>query len=256
MKVKVESTDRIGISQEILAIFASNKWNVKSIEVEVHFTFAHIENDDIDIESVRNSLAEVQGVINCEQIPQMPAEQRENHLHTLLNRIPDPLIDVDETGNILASNAAANALLENKGETLVNTKLERHIDLPFSHVLQENEISLSLHFLGRPFIADVNPVISNQKVSGAVISLKSMHKIGRQLSLMQSSPINALQSIIGKSEKINLIISQVQRFAELDLPVLISGDTGTGKEFDCQSSAPAEHQKGIAISYYKLCSFA
>ncbi len=230
MKIKVESTDRIGISQEILAIFASKAWNLKSIEVEAHFTFVHIENLHISLDEVRQSLKKVEGVVACNEIQQMPAEQRENHLHTLLNRLPDPLIDIDEHGIILASNSAANDLLTQKSEVLVGSNISQYVDVPLAHLLQENEASLTVNFLNKPFIADINPVISENKISGAVVSLRSMHKVGRQLSLMQSSTDNALQAIIGHSKKIRLVLAQVQRFAELDLPVLISGDTGTGKE--------------------------
>ncbi|GLX79885.1 transcriptional regulator [Thalassotalea insulae] len=230
MKIKVESTDRIGISQEILAIFASKSWNLKSIEVEAHFTFVHIERVHVSLAEVEQSLRHIDGFLGCEEIVQMPAEQRENHLHTLLNRIPDPILDIDEQGIILASNSAADSLLQNDKQSLVDQPITHYIDVPLSQLLQLNEISLSVNFIHQPFIADINPVVSEQKISGAVVSLRSMHKVGRQLSLMQSSPHDALQSIIGHSKKIKLVLSQVQRFAELDLPVLICGDTGTGKE--------------------------
>jgi len=234
VKVKIESSDRIGISQEILAMFASKAWNLKSIEVESHFTFVHIEHKDILLSEVEQLLANISGIKNCTEIIQMPAEQRESHLHTLLNRITDPIIDIDEHGVILASNAAADSLLPNK-KSLVSTKVQQYIDTSLSQLLPINEVSMSINFLSQPFIADINPVLSEveqakNKISGAVISLKAMHKVGRQLSLMQSSTTDALHSIVGKSEKIRLVIAQVQRFAELDLPVLISGDTGTGKE--------------------------
>jgi len=234
VKVKIESSDRIGISQEILARFASKAWNLKSIEVESHFTFVHIEQHDIVLNEVKQLLSSVAGVISCAEIAQMPAEQRESHLQTLLNRIPDPIIDIDERGVILACNAAAS-LLSDTDKPLISSKFQQYVDVSLKQLLQPNELSMSLSFLGQPFIADVNPVLSSgkqntRKLTGAVISLKAMHKVGRQLSLMQSSTTNALQSIVGKSEKIRLIIAQVQRFAGLELPVLISGDTGTGKE--------------------------
>ncbi len=247
MRVKIESTDRIGISQEILTIFASKSWNLKSIEVESYFTFVHIDNHHILLEQVQKSLSKVAGIITCNEISQMPSEQRENHLHTLLNRIPDPIIDIDEQGVILAINSAAEKLTSSTTKLLVNEKIKQYIDVPLRSLLQKNEVSLSIHFLNQPFIADVNPVISKNKLSGAVISLKSMHKVGRQLALMQSSTSDALQSIIGNSEKIRLVIAQVERFAKLDLPVLISGDTGTGKEL----IARALHQ----LSERKECPF-
>jgi len=230
MKVKIKSTDRIGISQEILAIFSSKAWNLKSVEIESHFTYVHLDLNEVLLSQVQEALSHLTGIIECLQIDQMPAEKRENHLQTLLNRITDPIIDIDEQGVILANNSAAQALLLSPKQSLVNTKIRRYIDVSLKELIQENESSLSLNFLSQPFIADVNPVVSDNKVTGAVVSLKSMNKVGRQLSIMQSSTHDALHSIIGRSKKIQLVISQIKRFAELDLPVLISGDTGTGKE--------------------------
>lgn len=240
MRVKIESSDRIGISQEILSIFSLKAWNVRSIEVETNFTFVHIDNKNILLKDIKRSLDEVSGVILCKEIDQMPAELRENHLHTLLSRISDPIIDIDAQGLILASNAAANQLLNKESSSLINNNIKQYIDVPLKHFLTSSEVSLSINFLQQPFIADVNPVFSSKKIStkntslvkttGAVISLKSMDKVGRQLALMQSSTDDALKSIIGRSEKIRLVLAQVKRFSELDLPVLISGDTGTGKE--------------------------
>lgn len=230
MRVLIESTDRIGISQEILAIFSAKSWNLKSVEVESHFTYVHLDGAKLSFNIIRDSINNLPGVITCQKITQMPAEQREKHLQTLLDRISDPIIDIDYNGFILAHNAAAKQLIGQGDKSLVNTPIGHYIDVPNKQLLQSNEISLSLNFLGQPFIADINPVMSKNKLSGAVINLKSMHKVGRQLSLMQSSTNDALHSIIGRSDKIKLVIDQVKRFAELDLPVLISGDTGTGKE--------------------------
>ncbi|WP_206485335.1 sigma 54-interacting transcriptional regulator [Thalassotalea sp. G2M2-11] len=230
MKIKIESSDRIGISQEILAIFASKSWNLKSIEVEAHFTFVHIENVSVSLTEVDQSLRCIDGYIQCAQVRQMPAEQRENHLHALLNRIPDPIIDIDEQGTILATNSAANKLVAVSKHPLLQQNIVKFLDVPLTQLLPLSEISVSVNFLNQPFIADVNPVLSKQRITGAVISLRSMNKVGRQLSLMQSSTQDALETIVGRSKKITLVLAQVRRFAELDLPVLICGDTGTGKE--------------------------
>ena len=57
-----------------------------------------------------------------------------------------------------------------------------------------------------------------------------MHTLGRQISLLQSHQQHSFDNIVGESKSIRLIKEQGRRFAILDLPVLISGETGTGKE--------------------------
>ena len=43
MRLEIESTDRLGISQEILAVFSSLSWDVIAIEVITNFTYVHIQ---------------------------------------------------------------------------------------------------------------------------------------------------------------------------------------------------------------------
>ncbi|WP_448550413.1 sigma 54-interacting transcriptional regulator [Thalassotalea fusca] len=230
MKVEIQSSDRIGISQEILSVFADNLWNLKAIEVETCVTYVNIENEDVSLNDIQQALTRISGIFSCAEISLMPAEKRENHLQALLSRIPDPIIDVDEHGKILAGNRAALALLPESGESVVGKNIERFINVRHDELLIAAEQSISVTFAEQPYIADINPVVSNGKVTGAVISLKSIQKLGRQISVMQSSSDDSMARILGESEKISLVKSQTKRFAELELPVLITGDTGTGKE--------------------------
>ncbi|WP_229854711.1 sigma 54-interacting transcriptional regulator [Thalassotalea marina] len=228
MKVKIESRDRVGISQEILAKFASKAWNVKSIEVESQFTYVHLDNETADVETLLKLLSDIDGIKNCIEISEMPAEVREKHVQALLAKISDPILDIDDQGKILACNRAAQLLVT--GDNITKQNIGKFIDVNVKDLLQKSEFSIAVNFLSRPFIADINPVITNNITTGAVIYLKSVKKLGRQLSLVQETKDDALNAIIGNSPAIKLIIAQIQRFADLDLPVLITGETGTGKE--------------------------
>ncbi|MCW8833188.1 MAG: sigma 54-interacting transcriptional regulator, partial [Colwellia sp.] len=98
----------------------------------------------------------------------------------------------------------------------------------------------SLSFNGKTYLADISPVISrHNQLTGAMITLRSMKAVGRQLALIQGHQEHSFENIIGGSAKILRIKEQGERFAKLDLPVLISGETGTGKEL----IARALHQK-------------
>ena len=245
MKVEIHSSDRIGISQEILSVFAKNLWNLKAIEVETCITYVNIENEDVLLADIQQVLTKISGISSCVEIPLMPAEKRENHLQALLSRIPDPIIDVDEHGKILACNSAAMSILPELNDVVIGKNIERFINVRRQELLIDAEQSISVTFAEQPYIADINPVISDEKVTGAVISLKSIQKLGRQISVMQSASGDSMARILGESEKITLVKSQTQRFAELELPVLITGDTGTGKEL----VARALHQESSRKQY-------
>ncbi len=236
MRLEIKSSNRIGISQEILAVFAQQHWDLKSVEVSANFTYVHIVESDVRIEQVQACLAEINGIVSCKPISLLPAEQRERHLQALLDRIPDAILDIDKQGVILAVNQATYQLLR-VTDHQVTAKIEgkaidEFIDQSFSSLLLDKPSSTTLVFHGRTFLADISPVFSNENdnIDGAVITLRTMHKVGRQISLMQTPQQQGFESIIGQSASIRVLIEQSKRYAELELPVLISGETGTGKE--------------------------
>jgi len=104
MRVEIQSTDRLGISQEILAVFTKFSWDVIAIEVVPCFTYAHIKPENLDLNEIINALDDILGIVSCKAISLLPTERREKHLQALLDRIPDPIIDIDEHGIILAAN--------------------------------------------------------------------------------------------------------------------------------------------------------
>jgi len=244
MRIEIQSSDRIGISQEILTAFSQQAWNLKAVEVTACFTFVHIEHININLSDISHCLANILGIISIKEIALLPIEQRENHLQMLLDRIPDPIIDIDHQGIILAVNASTKKLLS-KGEgaetiNLLEQPIDHFIEQKVQSLLTDKASTHSLSFNGKTYLADINPVISrHRQLTGAMITLRSMKTVGRQLALMQSHQEHSFENIIGNSAKILLIKKQGERFAKLDLPVLISGETGTGKEL----IARALHQK-------------
>ncbi|XQW86027.1 sigma 54-interacting transcriptional regulator [Thalassotalea piscium] len=243
MKVEIHSSDRIGISQEILAVFANKSWNVKAIEVQRNFTFVYIENYDVNINEISKSLLNIEGVIECKQIDLMPSELRENHLHTLLARVPDPIIDIDSSGIILALNRAAEKVFKSEKRSIVGLSITQFTDINLKQINKPNEHSLSIKLFDSNYLADITPVLVQHKIKGAVITLRSIKKLGRQLSMIQSTVEQGVDSILGESETIKLVISQTLRFAELDLPVLIIGETGTGKELIARTLHHSSNRK-------------
>ncbi len=235
MRVEIKSSDRIGISQEILTVFAQQAWNLKAVEVSACLTFAHLEHPNLQLNEISACLKSIEGIISINEINLLPIEQRENHLQTLLDRIPDPIIDIDHQGAILAVNSATKKLLTKANDfgegKIIGQSIEDYIDQKIASLLTDKAITLSISFNHKVYLADISPVMSRyQQLTGAMIILRSMKSVGRQLALMQSYQEHCFDNIVGQSAKILLIKEQSERFAKLDLPVLISGETGTGKE--------------------------
>jgi transcriptional regulator of aroF, aroG, tyrA and aromatic amino acid transport len=235
MRLEIKSKNRLGISQEILNVFTKYAWDLCAMEVASHFTYVHVTNQQTSRNDVQSSLLEIDGIEYVKSIDLLPTERRENHLQALLSKIPDPIIDIDENGIILAANQGAKEAFDvaTKGLTddfFIGRSIESIISQPYKILLNDRASSNTFTFAGQTYIADVSPAVSEQGVTGAVIMFRTMNALGRQISLMQTTKEEGLESIIGQSEKIKFIKAQTLRYANLDLPVLISGETGTGKE--------------------------
>jgi len=230
MKIEIKAKNRVGISQELLKIFSVNSWDLNTVEIVAEYLFVDFESHDITFSEVNNSFKSIIGFISCKEIDLLPTESREKHLKALLDRLPDPIIDVDNQGIIVAVNQATQVLQGKKIITLVGRLIDDFIDRHHQELLLEHATSISLTFFNQPYVAEVTPVLSKNKSSGAVITLKNLNKLGQQISLLQSPTENTIHNIVGESAKIKMLLAQTLRYAELDLPVFINGETGTGKE--------------------------
>jgi len=82
--------------------------------------------------------------------------------------------------------------------------------------------------LGRHFSHDTQTV-------GAVLTLHTPRRIGGRLHALQHSESSGFDSIIGESEAMRSLKAKAARVAVVDAPLLITGETGTGKELLAQA---------------------
>jgi len=223
LRIAIHTSDRIGISQEILAVVTKLEWNVKAMEVATGRIFLNLDVSINNIELLHSALLEIKGYLECHSIDLLPTESREQHLNALLKRIPDPIFDIDEFGKIISHNQI--------GDYLLGQQIFEVLAINTDYLKTKKAFTTEVTFEDKHFIAEVTPLWSELRFNGAVIILKSVSNLGRQMSLLQQGKTAfELDNIIGESEKIKRLKLLLIKFSALDLPVLISGQTGTGKE--------------------------
>ncbi|MGY8870424.1 MAG: sigma 54-interacting transcriptional regulator [Pseudomonadales bacterium] len=243
MRFDIRSKDRIGITQEILAVFSQQNWNLATVEMHLHHTFVELD-DNATLGELKKRLHKIEGITEIVEVDLLPGERRSQHLDAVLSKLQDPILDIDIEGRILLANTAAAALLKMDKASLQGVSLAEFIDRPLSSILSNTAKTLDINVGGHAFIVDITPVFSyNQsetQVSGAVLLLQSLRRIGQQISAVSHTPSDSITSLIGSSEATQTLIKNTQRFSRLDMPVLIQGETGTGKEL----LAHMLHEKG------------
>ena len=240
MRIDIHSNNTLGITQQILSVLANAQIDLIATEVEPNHTYINMQGSEQDYKVALAQLNEIEAVRNITKIDLLPAEKRQKHLNVLLKKLPDATFDIDSNGTILLASESAADICKLSEQQLEGKNLTEFIDEPLTNILSKESNTVEIHIKGKSYQADITPVHSNNQFQGAILILKSPERIGQQLSALKQSHDHGADNIIGNSGPLKKVLNKTQRFATLDLPVLITGETGTGKEL----LATAIHQQG------------
>ncbi len=235
MRIEVQIADRVGIAQEILAKLAGRALNVSAVEVEPPHVYVEAPAlDDAGYAQLRRELLQVAGVIAVEPLAMLPGARRRLYLDALLASQADPVLAVDAGGSVVVANAAAVAASGRSEAELIGCSLpmllgdaEVAAALVSGTRMPAQEIQLG----GEPFLCEAVALHEpGGGVAGAVLTLHAPHRIGERLSALQNYDAGGFESILGDSPAMRQLKVRAARMAQVDAPLLIRGETGTGKE--------------------------
>lgn len=241
MRIDIQAADRVGITQDILAILSNANCDLITTEMVQGHVFVNMNTGPLSFGQIKGRLFELIDVTKVLEIDLLPAEQKQKHLNVLMQRLPDPTFDIDSNGKILLATASAAKICQQNIEDLEGKNLADFIAEPLSILLGKELSTVEVNVLRQPFQAEITPVTNHEKLTGAILVLRSPQRLGQQLSALQKSNDTDINNIIGQSAAIKAVMAKTLRFGKLDLPVLICGETGTGKELLAQ----ALHQQGF-----------
>lgn len=249
MRLEVLCEDRLGLTRELLDLLVARNIDLRGIEIDlagkIYLNFSAIDFDAFSALMV--SIRRITGVTDVRTVAYMPSEQRLRALRALFESLPEPVISIDLKGRIELANHAAlmlfgmdeEKILTQFASTLVGGyNFLRHLD---GSNIAPHADRIFVH--GQDYLIDIKPIYQSieqntelHDVTGAVIVLKSAARIGRQLQNKNMADNNAFGHIVAVSTKMRQLIEQANKLAMLDAPLLIIGDTGTGKDVLAQAS--------------------
>lgn len=245
MRIEVAFVDRVGIAHEILAVLAGRSINVTAVEVDPPHVFVDApdlaEGSWVDL---CDALLAVEGVRGARRVEILPVARDRLHLEALLSAMPDPVLLVDADGTVLVANGAVATVSRRPARAIAGLALgdlfadaRLQVDLVRSEFrAAPREVTLG----GVPFQLDVVPVADDGVAAGGVLTLWSPHRLGEQMRGLQTLPESGFDAILGASPAIKDLKKRAARVADVDAPLLLLGETGTGKELVAQAC----HQSG------------
>ncbi len=246
MRIAIEFADRVGIAHEILALFAGRGLNLVAVEVDPPLIY--IDSPDLQatlFDDLQSACLQVQGVSQIREIDLLPGMRQRLHLHTMVDALQDPVIAIDAQGRVMFANASACAVVNMHPEKLSGLLLQDIFeDQELGIELLHNQFRLASREVlwnGEPFFLDVTPFSEPQqtqdqaKLAGAVLTLKAPSRLGGHLHALQHGEGGGFHQIIGESAPMRNLKSRASRVAQVDAPLLITGETGTGKELLAQA---------------------
>ncbi|OAJ55998.1 hypothetical protein A6V36_30320 [Paraburkholderia ginsengiterrae] len=261
MRIEVIGAGRPGLASDVLAVLEGWNLSVRGVEVAGHRTYLDLpELPRGKLTDLTSELLALRGVCSVREIDLLPGECQRMQFEALLNALSEPLIAVDMRGNVISINDAASATF--------NIPMERLVDQPSVFDLLGTDTGTCLDSRlkscaggevmvnDRPYLVDVLPVLAKPTDSpddahGAVFIFRSALSLGRGIYAIEKreSPLDT--GLVGCSPAIQKVEALLSRFAHVNAPLLITGETGTGKELvarACHRLSPRSQKPFLALN--------
>ncbi|WP_227369993.1 sigma-54-dependent transcriptional regulator [Halomonas sp. M20] len=263
MRLKFHCQNRIGILRDIVAHFADYGLNVARGEVggdqgnSVYLHVPHLLN--AQLVTLRPKLEAIEGVFGVKRVELMPSERRHLELDALLSSLAYPVMSIDMQGRIVAANRAAGQMLGVRVDEVPGLSLDRYLqDIDLPELVRRNNArvnGLRLTLKETSYLADIAPLHTGEddvaSLAGAVVTLHRADRVGERIYQVQRQEMHGFEAIFQASPRLAEVVQQARRMAPLDAPLLIEGETGTGKELlarACHLASPCGQAPFMALS--------
>ncbi|MGX9416295.1 transcriptional regulator TyrR [Vibrio sp. RC27] len=240
MRLEVICEDRLGLTRELLDLLASRNIDLRGIEIDV-VGIIYLNCPDIDFDTfseLMTQIRRIQGVKDVRKIQFMPIERHNTELVSLLNNLPDAVLSIDLKGTIDMANSAAIALFNKSEQEIVEQPISNFVtSFNLTDWLEGNQARLREYIVldGLDYRLEIMPVYiqsdSHEKTLASIMMIfRASQAHGEVNSLLPLHHDLGFEHFVGVSNRHKALINQAKKLALLEQPLLIEGDTGTGKE--------------------------
>lgn len=214
---------------------------------------------DIPVIELRLSEAEMKGLIDnacwAAKSRRQEKEVMSRYQH-IINSASDGIVAVDAECRITNINETATGLLGLTGETIVGQAAEQYF--PTSNiaeaVFRSQAVTDQLDKVNRKSVVwNHRPFEVDGKTAGCVSTVNEISKVIRAENKIRKSLSKGhvarytISSLLHKSDRMKEIVAEARQYAKTNSNLLISGETGTGKEILAQGVHNLSQRKNQAF---------
>ncbi|MDF2154338.1 transcriptional regulator TyrR [Vibrio sp. CAU 1672] len=240
MRLEVLCEDRLGLTRELLDILASKNIDLRGIEIDI-VGIIYLNCPDIDFDTFSELMAEIRrisGVKDVRKIQFMPMERHNTELLSLVDNLPEPVFAIDLKGCVDMANMAALSLLGQHKQDVIGTPISALLpSVRFSRWTEgvNARTRETLVIDGLDYVMELMPVYIKDEAQNSTLAstLMTIRSSQPGVQIEESIPLqNSLgfEHFVGVSNRHKALMNQAKKLAVLDQPLLIEGETGTGKE--------------------------
>ncbi|WP_417845350.1 sigma-54-dependent transcriptional regulator [Thalassospira povalilytica] len=263
MRFEIRGENRVGITRDVVNVLTDQGLDIRAFEVTTHHIYA-------DIPAIRpgrfpllaHALKQIPGISDIREIDRLPTERRRAQLHATLAALGDPVIAVDANGQIAQANPAAQSIAGTSEKPLRDQDISTILAEPSIEDLRQSGFRMPEHEVilgGQTYLLQVEPIghvddgsdAADDEPWGGVMVFHRAARLGRVITALQDRSHTGFDDIIGTSRAMTRVKSQAQRLAAIDAPLLILGETGTGKELfarACHRASTRADQPFLALN--------
>ena len=202
---------------------------------------------NFEVIEIQTSEAEIYSTLeNAKSVAQSNRKERRKAQRFLqvIDSISEGVLAVDQTGQTIIMNSTARNTFQSfnhpEGSQQDSNRLS---PFNFRRVMKDKEPLLNRveTFKGVKYVVNYFPILIDSQVIGAVSTFKDIDNVVNAENALRRSLTKGLiakyhiENLIHASPNMKAIVEQAKRFAATDFTILITGETGTGKEILAQS---------------------
>ena len=252
MRLEVFCEDRLGLTRELLDILATKNIDLRGIEIDIT-GIIYLNCPDIDFDTFSELMAEIRrisGVNDVRKIQFMPMERHNTELISLLNSLPEPVLSIDLKGHVDMANHSALSLFNCEEEAMFGHPIASF--LPNFNFSKWAEGSITRYrdnivINGLDYTLEIMPVyITDESNESILASAVVMIRSAQEKRLFDDTlPLHnnlGFEHFVGVSNRHKALMGQAKKLSMLDQPLLIQGETGTGKEMLARACHNRSHR--------------